>query len=80
MLRVTQQNVMSPAFTGKIVKAFFDATYAVLDGMVGLVAEEVPPGVASVGIAAGASEREGKQELIDLRDSVGDYSARGFHA
>ncbi|OJA13320.1 hypothetical protein AZE42_08619 [Rhizopogon vesiculosus] len=69
VLRVTQQNAMSPAFTGKIVKAFFEAIYAVLDGMMVLVAEEVPSGVASVNVAAGVPEREGKQELIDLRDA-----------
>ncbi|KAG1721393.1 exocyst complex component Sec5-domain-containing protein [Suillus paluster] len=64
VLRVTQQNVVPPVFTTKITKAFLDAIYAILDGMVVLVAEEVPPGVGS-----GAPEREGKQELIDLRDS-----------
>lgn len=68
MLRVTQQNIVPPAFTSKITKAFLDAIYAVLDGFVVLVAEEVPPGVGSI-VAAGAPEREGKQELIDLRDS-----------
>jgi hypothetical protein len=76
VLRVTQQNAMSPAFTGKIVKVFLDAIYTVLDGMVVLVAEEVPPGVASVSVAVGAAEREGKQELIDLRDSVSDCFVR----
>ncbi|KAG2139268.1 exocyst complex component Sec5-domain-containing protein [Suillus clintonianus] len=68
VLRVTQQNVVPPAFTAKITKAFLDAIYAVLDGLVVLVAEEVPPGAGSI-VAAGASEREGKEELIDLRDS-----------
>ncbi|KAG1759151.1 exocyst complex component Sec5-domain-containing protein [Suillus occidentalis] len=68
MLRVTQQNIVPPAFTSKITKAFLDAIYAVLDGFVVLVAEEAPPGVGSI-VAAGAPEREGKQELIDLRDS-----------
>lgn len=68
MLRVTQQNIVPPAFTSKITKAFLDAIYAILDGFVVLVAEEAPPGVGSI-VAAGAPEREGKQELIDLRDS-----------
>ncbi|KAG2106117.1 exocyst complex component Sec5-domain-containing protein [Suillus cothurnatus] len=68
VLRVTQQNIVPPAFISKITKAFLDAIYAVLDGFVILVAEEAPPGVGSI-VAAGASEREGKQELIDLRDS-----------
>ncbi|KIK44226.1 hypothetical protein CY34DRAFT_11230 [Suillus luteus UH-Slu-Lm8-n1] len=68
MLRATQQNIVPPAFTSKITKAFLDAIYAVLDGFVVLVAEEAPPGVSSI-VAAGAPEREGKQELIDLRDS-----------
>jgi len=80
VLRVTQRNAMSPAFTGKITKAFLEAIYAVLDGMAALVAEEVPPGVTSVLIAAGTPEGEGKQELIDLRDSVGDYIAQGSQA
>lgn len=69
MLRVTQQNIVPPAFTSKITKAFLDAIYAVLDGFVVLVADEAPPGMGSI-VAAGAPEREGKQELIDLRDSV----------
>ncbi|KAG0708035.1 exocyst complex component Sec5-domain-containing protein [Suillus ampliporus] len=64
MLRAAQQNVVPPVFITKITKAFLDAMYAILDGMVVLVAEEVPPGVVG-----GAPEREGKQELIDLRDS-----------
>ncbi|KAG1737399.1 exocyst complex component Sec5-domain-containing protein [Suillus lakei] len=68
VLRVAQQGIVPPAFTTKITKAFLDAIYAVLDGLVVLVAEEAPPGVGSI-VAAGASEREGKQELIDLRDS-----------
>lgn len=73
MLRATQQNIVPPAFTSKITKAFLDAIYAVLDGFVVLVAEEAPPGVGSI-VAAGAPEREGKQELIDLRDSVRSFS------
>ncbi|KAG1844491.1 exocyst complex component Sec5-domain-containing protein [Suillus subluteus] len=68
VLRVTQQNIVPPAFISKITKAFLDAIYAVLDGFVVLVAEEAPPGVGSI-VSAGAPEREGKQELIDLRDS-----------
>lgn len=68
VLRVTQQNIVPPAFTSKITRAFLDAIYAVLDGFVVLVAEEAPPGVGSI-VAAGVPEREGKQELIDLRDS-----------
>lgn len=68
VLRVTQQNIVPPAFILKITKAFLDAIYAILDGFVVLVAEEAPPGVGSI-VAAGAPEREGKQELIDLRDS-----------
>lgn len=68
VLRVTQQNIVPPAFILKITKAFLDAIYAILDGFVVLVAEEAPPGVDSI-VAAGAPEREGKQELIDLRDS-----------
>lgn len=68
VLRVTQQNIVPPAFTSKITRAFLDAMYAVLDGFVVLVAEEAPPGVGSI-VAAGVPEREGKQELIDLRDS-----------
>ncbi|KAG2750394.1 hypothetical protein P692DRAFT_20776441 [Suillus brevipes Sb2] len=68
VLRVTQQNTVPPAFTSKITRAFLDAIYAVLDGFVVLVAEEAPPGVGSI-VAAGVPEREGKQELIDLRDS-----------
>lgn len=68
VLRVTQQNIVPPAFTSKITRAFLDAIYAVLDGFVVLVAEEAPPGVGSI-VATGVPEREGKQELIDLRDS-----------
>lgn len=68
VLRVTQQNTVPPAFTSKITRAFLDAIYAVLDGFVVLVAEEAPPGVGSI-VATGVPEREGKQELIDLRDS-----------
>lgn len=78
VLRVMQQNPMPPAFTGKIVKAFLDTIYVILDGMMVLVAEEVPPGVGSVNVAAGATEREGKQELIDLRDAVRYYYVQGF--
>ncbi|KAG2125086.1 hypothetical protein DEU56DRAFT_962854 [Suillus clintonianus] len=43
-LRVAQQNVVPPAFTAKIIKAFLHAIYAALDGLVVLVAEEAPPG------------------------------------
>ncbi|KAG2066032.1 hypothetical protein BDR04DRAFT_1082425 [Suillus decipiens] len=43
-LRVTQQDIVPPAFTLKITKAFLDAIYAILDGFVVLVAEEAPPG------------------------------------
>lgn len=68
VLRVTQRNIVPPAFISKITKAFLDAIYAVLDGFVVLVAEDAPPGVSSI-VAAGAPEREGKQKLIDLRDS-----------
>lgn len=68
VLRVTQQSIVPPAFTSKITRAFLDAIYAVLDGFVVLVAEEAPPGVGSI-VATGVPEREGKQELIDLRDS-----------
>ncbi|KAG2338040.1 hypothetical protein BDR05DRAFT_1044844 [Suillus weaverae] len=68
VLRVTQQNIVPTAFTSKITKAFLDAIYAILDGFVVLVAEEAPPGVSNI-VAAGTPEREGKQELIDLRDS-----------
>jgi len=80
VLRITQQNAMPPAFTGKIVKAFLDTIYVVLDGMMVLVAEEVPPGVGSVNVVAGATEREGKHELIDLRDAVRYYSVQGISA
>lgn len=72
VLRATQQNTVPPAFVSKITKAFLDAIYAVLDGFLVLVTEEAPPGVGTI-VAAGIPEGEGKQELIDLRDSVRSF-------
>lgn len=69
--RAAKQYPVPQEFTGRIVKAFVDAQYAFLDGLVHLASDEGPP--ARVGPAAsdaGAISGANRLELLDLSDMV----------
>lgn len=72
--RSTKQHPIAPEFTGKITKAFLDALYAVLDGLVHLASDEssaasVKQTVPQTITVTGANPLA----LLDLENAVRDY-------
>jgi len=83
----SKQSAIPHVFASKITKAFLDAIYAFLDGLVLLTSEESPvlkkmsSNMEVVPPAEGAVETS-LQELLDLKDGVGLISSdslRGKH-
>lgn len=71
LTKVVKQNPIASAFVTKITKAFLDALYAFLDGLVHLASDESPI-VSGKRSAVGASTSSGTNplELLDLSDGV----------
>ncbi|KAJ7637152.1 exocyst complex component sec5 [Roridomyces roridus] len=69
--RPAKQNPIPVAFVSKITKAFLDALYAFLDGLVHLASEESPvvTGKIPVTDAAGGPGGPNPLELLDLQDA-----------
>ena len=67
-----KQQAIPQAFVAKITKAFLDALYAFLDGLVHLASDESPAVSAAPGVAGELSAPGGRNplELLDLRDTV----------
>jgi exocyst complex component 2 len=67
-----EQHPVAPAFIQKIVRAFLDSLYAVLDGLVHLASEESPiatgkkPVIANAGVVSSTN----RLELLNLADLV----------
>jgi exocyst complex component 2 len=70
--KTVRQNPIPSAFVSKITKAFLDALYAFLDGLVHLASEESPivTGKMPVTEAAGGPGGPNPLELLDLLDGV----------
>ncbi|KAJ6631115.1 exocyst complex component Sec5-domain-containing protein [Mycena sp. CBHHK59/15] len=68
--RPVRQNAIATAFVSKITKAFLDALYAFLDGLVHLASEDSPvvTGKMPVTEAAGGPGGANPLELLDLLD------------
>ncbi|TRM60363.1 exocyst complex component Sec5-domain-containing protein [Schizophyllum amplum] len=66
-----KQQAIPQAFVSKITKAFLDALYAFLDGLVHLASDESPALTAAPGAAGELSVPGGRNplELLDLRDT-----------
>ncbi|KAL1716688.1 exocyst complex component Sec5-domain-containing protein [Schizophyllum commune] len=66
-----KQQAIPQAFVAKITKAFLDALYAFLDGLVHLASDESPAVSAAPGVAGELSAPGGRNplELLDLRDT-----------
>ncbi|KAL1743983.1 exocyst complex component Sec5-domain-containing protein [Schizophyllum fasciatum] len=66
-----KQQAIPQAFVSKITKAFLDALYAFLDGLVHLASDESPALSAAPGVAGELSAPGGRNplELLDLRDA-----------
>ncbi|KAG6333020.1 hypothetical protein ID866_6073 [Astraeus odoratus] len=65
-LRTIQQNHIPPLFTQKILRAFLDAIYAFLDGLVHLTSSDLP---VAAGDPATTSALLMPSKLFDLRDA-----------
>ncbi|KAJ7275010.1 exocyst complex component sec5 [Mycena rebaudengoi] len=70
--KTVRQNPIPSAFVSKITKAFLDALYAFLDGLVHLASEESPivTGKMPVTEAAGGPGGPNPLELLDLLDGL----------
>lgn len=69
--RAAKQYPVAQEFTTRIVKAFVDAQYAFLDGLVHLASDESPPPrVGPAAADAGAVSGTNRLELLDLSDVV----------
>lgn len=69
----TKQNAIAPAFISKITKAFLDALYAFLDGLVRLAEKGTPVVHPAHGLAVNESATvtgTNPLELLDLTDGV----------
>jgi exocyst complex component 2 len=72
LAKPVRQNPIPTAFVSKITKAFLDALYAFLDGLVHLASEESPvmTGKMPRTEAAGGPGGPNPLELLDMRDGV----------
>lgn len=71
--KAPKQNAIPQIFVSKITKAFMDALYAFLDGMILLASNESPiaKGLMSAHIVA---EDSSPLESLDLKDGVRKYN------
>lgn len=79
LAKPSKQNPVPQAFVSKITKAFLDALYAFLDGLVLLSSNESPimTGKMPTNDAVGTTTGPNPLELLDLRDTVSQlYQAR----
>jgi len=75
MTRPSKQNPIPQTFVAKITKAFLDALYAILDGLVLLASEESPIATGKVALPEKSLLRPNLREVVDVTDSVGLLSA-----
>ncbi|KAF6747156.1 exocyst complex component Sec5-domain-containing protein [Ephemerocybe angulata] len=68
-IRPSKQNPIPQAFVGKITKAFLDALYAVLDGLVLLASDESPVVTGDLAPRDKSLQRPTSLELLDVTDS-----------
>ncbi|TEB31864.1 hypothetical protein FA13DRAFT_1754665 [Coprinellus micaceus] len=65
----SKQNPIPQAFVGKITKAFLDAVYAVLDGLVLLASDESPVAKGDLPTPDKSIQRSKPLEILDVTDS-----------
>ncbi|RDB30270.1 Exocyst complex component 2 [Hypsizygus marmoreus] len=68
LTKPTKQHPVPQAFVAKVIKAFLDALYAFLDGMVLLASDDSPIVTGKMGEAVKAAIGVNALELLDLRD------------
>jgi exocyst complex component 2 len=76
--RPLKQYPVAPAFQAKIVKAFLDALYAMLDGLVHLASKESPivSGKKMMTVDTSATGKANRLDLVDLMNDVSSGQAR----
>ncbi|KAH7926246.1 hypothetical protein BV22DRAFT_1087398 [Leucogyrophana mollusca] len=68
-LKTIKQNIVTPTLLAKITKAFLDALYAFLDGLVHLASDESPIATGNKAVSTHATMSGGNPlELLDLSD------------
>jgi exocyst complex component 2 len=72
--KTIKQNTVAPAFLSKITKAFLDALYAFLDGLVHLASDESPIITDNMRLAKSSTVTgTNPLDLLDLTDGVGIF-------
>ena len=71
MQKPMKQNPIAPTFVTRINKAFLDALYAFLDGLVYLASDESPVVTGKKLVVPLSKSRTGTTQLLDVTDGVG---------
>lgn len=68
--RSSKQNAIAPVFVQKIIKAFLDSLYAILDGLVPLASDESPTEASLLMVDAATSSGTNSLATLDTDNAV----------